>query len=245
MPRTSAGGSPRTAPTRRSSCWTSDEGLVGVGEMAPLGAFYAPRSRRAARAGVAELAPAAARARPARATACAACARSRDARPALRQVRARHGGARPRREGGGRVALLLPRRSLRRERRALPLGLAGHAGDDGAQRGGLRGRRLPPHPGQGRRRSGCRTSSACRRCARPCRPASCSSAMPTAPGRPGRRARSCARRPGSRSRSSSRACRTRSAGPCARSARIRSCSTSASTRSRRCSRPIATASPTA
>ena len=36
---------------------TSDEGLVGVGEMAPLGAFYAPAFAAGARAGVAELAP--------------------------------------------------------------------------------------------------------------------------------------------------------------------------------------------
>jgi L-alanine-DL-glutamate epimerase-like enolase superfamily enzyme len=36
---------------------TSDDGLVGVGEMAPLGAFYAPAFAAGARAGVAELAP--------------------------------------------------------------------------------------------------------------------------------------------------------------------------------------------
>jgi cis-L-3-hydroxyproline dehydratase len=36
----------------------SDEGLVGVGEMAPLGAFYAPAFAAGTRAGVAELAPA-------------------------------------------------------------------------------------------------------------------------------------------------------------------------------------------
>src|ERR1700750_78920 len=35
----------------------SDEGLVGVGEMAPLGAFYAPAFAAGARAGVGELAP--------------------------------------------------------------------------------------------------------------------------------------------------------------------------------------------
>jgi L-alanine-DL-glutamate epimerase-like enolase superfamily enzyme len=35
----------------------SDEGLIGVGEMAPLGAFYAPAFAAGARAGVAELAP--------------------------------------------------------------------------------------------------------------------------------------------------------------------------------------------
>jgi L-alanine-DL-glutamate epimerase-like enolase superfamily enzyme len=36
---------------------TSDEGPVGVGEMAPLGAFYAPAFAAGTRAGVAELAP--------------------------------------------------------------------------------------------------------------------------------------------------------------------------------------------
>jgi L-alanine-DL-glutamate epimerase-like enolase superfamily enzyme len=35
----------------------TDDGLVGVGEMAPLGAFYAPAFAAGARAGVAELAP--------------------------------------------------------------------------------------------------------------------------------------------------------------------------------------------
>src|ERR1700704_6079203 len=35
----------------------TDDGLVGAGEMAPLGAFYAPAFAAGARAGVAELAP--------------------------------------------------------------------------------------------------------------------------------------------------------------------------------------------
>ena len=132
----------------------SDDGLVGVGEMAPLGAFYAPAFAAGTRAGRRRARAAPAGRRPARAGACAAVARCRHARPAERQVRARHGRPRPRGAGGGRAALLLPRRPLRHGRRPLPLGLAGHARRDGAQCRRLRRGRLPAHPGQGRRRPG-------------------------------------------------------------------------------------------
>ena len=184
----------------------SDDGPRGRGEMAPLGAFYAPAfaagdARRSGRARAA-----AAGRRPARAgAACGArstprCSASRSSSrrstwPSTTSRR-RPPACRCARTSAGATAR--PSTSTAPSRRPRPTSMA-------RERRRLRRRGLPAHPGQGRRRPGARTSSACTPCARPCRPTSCCSATPTAPGRPGRRARSCAPRAISRSRSSSRA----------------------------------------
>ena len=216
------------------------------GEMAPLGAFYAPAFAAGTRAGVAELAPAAAGARPARAarvrrlrsiTRCSASPYVKSALDMAVHDLAAQAGRRARSAPTSAAASARASISTARSRRTRPRRWP--------QRRGLRRRRLPPHPGQGRRRSGAGRRARAR----------------GARGRAGRRRallrrqrrlddRAGARVPArddatSRSRSSSRACPTTTAAPCARTARTRSCSTSASTRSRRCSRPTATASPTA
>ena len=183
--------------------------------MAPLGAFYAPAFAAGTRAGVAELAPLLLGADP------------REPGRIRRLLDHAMLG-----QPGVKSALDMAIHDLAARAAGVPLctylgGRYGTAvdlyrsvsqdtpGGDGAECSGLRRRRLPAHPGQGRRRAVARTSSGSPRCAPPCRPASCCSATPTAPGRPARRAHSCARRPISRSRWNSRACRTTTAAACA------------------------------
>ena len=129
----------------------SDEGLVGVGEMAPLGAFYAPAFAAGTRAGVAELAPALLGLDPreprrVRRRLDHAMLGQPNVKSALdmavHDLAARAAGVPLCTYLGGRFG---------DERRALPLGLAGHARGDGPERGGVRRCRLRPHPDQGRR----------------------------------------------------------------------------------------------
>ena len=222
----------------------SDEGLTGAGEMAPLGAFYAPAFAAGTRAGVAELAPLLLGADP------------REPRRVRRLLDAAMLG-----QPFVKSALDMAVHDLAAQAAGVPLCtyLGGRYGATvdlyrsvSQAAPDVMARAAAAYVAAGYRRIQVKVGGdpgedvervlAVRAAVAPGVVLFCDAngAWTTA-----RRARSCAPRAISRSRSSSRACRTTTAARCARTARIRSCWTSASTRCRRCSRPTATASPTA
>ena len=132
----------------------TDAGLVGHGEVCPLGPFYLPAYAEGVRRGTARTGAASHRRRSARTRE----AESHDGRRAqgasVCEERHRHrvlGHPRPGRRDCRCASCSAAATAT--TVRPLPRHLAGVAGGDGAQGRGLSRRRLPPLPAQGRRRS--------------------------------------------------------------------------------------------
>ncbi len=128
---------------------TTDAGLVGWGEVCPLGPFYLPAYAAGARAGIAELGPHLLGERPLE------IERLNQRMDAALKGHRLLGHPRP---GGGTSRMRVAGRPVGRGLRSLPRDLAGGAGGDGKSRGGVSQRGLSALPAQGgwrpRRRHG-------------------------------------------------------------------------------------------
>ena len=209
----------------------TDGGLVGHGEVCPLGPAYLPAYAEGVRAGLAVLAPQPDRRGSPGAREAQPPHGRRAEGPSLREVRRRHRVLGHPRAGGGSPGRDAARRALRRGLRPLSRDLAGVARGNGSDGRGIPRRGLPALPAQGRRRPRRRRRAHPGRARRARAGRRSSSPTPTRAGCRTRRRASCGRSATSTSTSSSPARPTRSASRSAGARTIRSCSTRRSTAS--------------
>ena len=138
-PSSPSGSPSSTAPTRAQAAGRrvgfdstlvrldTDDGIVGWGEMAPLGSFYDPSFAGGAREGLRILAPLVLGLDPRQHGALTTMVDRHLERPPVRQVGARHGGVGRRRHRRRHAAGRDAGRARRRDRRAVPVGVAGVA----------------------------------------------------------------------------------------------------------------------